>query len=403
MGQIAEVIKYEGDNNTFVWKHPIEDFNSLTQLIVHESQEAVFFLNGEALDVKGPGRHTLETQNVPQISRFLKRVTGDETPFHCEVYFVNKTEQMAIKWGTDSRVQYIEPTYHVPISVGACGELSLRIDNSRKLLIKLVGTESELSREKLVDYFKAFLMTRIKSYISQTMVKNDVNIFNIDSKLSVFSDELRELLAPDFADYGVLLEKFLVTSIAKPDGDTDYERLKKVYMAPLNIKEANIATEIELINANKEATKKLIGIQTHATENQLLGISEIDREKIDVLKRLAENPGSGSDIRNAAMGIGVGIGAGGVLGNAMNNVVGSVMGGFSAMPGMEQQPTRQNNIPEMINLKSESIQPAVNVKSEDDEMKEFQKKIAKLKMLHDGGILSDDEFAAEKNKLLSSI
>ena len=138
MGQIAEVIKYEGDNNTFVWKHPIEDFNSLTQLIVHESQEAVFFLNGEALDVKGPGRHTLETQNVPQLSRFLKRVMGDETPFHCEVYFVNKTEQMAIKWGTDSRVQYIEPTYHVPISVGACGELSLRIDNSRKLLIKLV-------------------------------------------------------------------------------------------------------------------------------------------------------------------------------------------------------------------------------------------------------------------------
>ena len=104
MEKIADVIKYEGDNATFIWKHPNEDFNSLTQLIVHESQEAIFMMNGQALDLFGPGRYTLETQNIPKIGRFLKRATGDETPFHCEVYFINKTEQMAIKWGTDSKV-----------------------------------------------------------------------------------------------------------------------------------------------------------------------------------------------------------------------------------------------------------------------------------------------------------
>ena len=65
MGQIAEIIKYEGDNSTFIWKHPCEDFNSLTQLIVHESQEAIFFMNGQALDLFGAGRYTLETQNIP--------------------------------------------------------------------------------------------------------------------------------------------------------------------------------------------------------------------------------------------------------------------------------------------------------------------------------------------------
>ena len=59
MTQIAELIKYEGDNSTFIWKHPCEDFNSLTQLIVHESQEAIFFMNGQALDLFGPGRYTL--------------------------------------------------------------------------------------------------------------------------------------------------------------------------------------------------------------------------------------------------------------------------------------------------------------------------------------------------------
>ena len=43
MAQIADIIKYEGDNTTFIWKHPSENFNSLTQLIVQESQEAIFF------------------------------------------------------------------------------------------------------------------------------------------------------------------------------------------------------------------------------------------------------------------------------------------------------------------------------------------------------------------------
>ncbi|NLC26364.1 MAG: SPFH domain-containing protein, partial [Fastidiosipila sp.] len=100
MARIADVLKYEGDNSTFIWKHPIEDFNTTTQLIVHESQEAIFFLNGQALDLFGPGRHTLETQNIPLIRKYLNKPTGDETPFHCEVYFINMVQQMAIRWGT---------------------------------------------------------------------------------------------------------------------------------------------------------------------------------------------------------------------------------------------------------------------------------------------------------------
>lgn len=62
---LASVIKYEGDNETLVWKHPIEDFNFGSQLIVHESQEAIFFRDGQALDLFGPGRYTLETQQLP--------------------------------------------------------------------------------------------------------------------------------------------------------------------------------------------------------------------------------------------------------------------------------------------------------------------------------------------------
>ncbi len=192
MANISEIIKYEGDNGTFIWKHPCEDFNSMTQLIVHESQEAIFFMNGQALDLFGPGRYTLETQNIPLIGKVLNRATGDKTPFHCEVYFINKTEQMSIKWGTDSKVQYIEPTYGFPISIGASGEMSLRVEDSRKLLVRLVGTERDLSQQKLVGFFRAFLMTRVKTYIAQVMKTNAINIFEIDENLTMFSEKFTQ-------------------------------------------------------------------------------------------------------------------------------------------------------------------------------------------------------------------
>ena len=158
---LLDIIKYEGDNSTFIWKHPREDFNTTSQLIVHESQEAVFFANGQALDLFRAGRHTLETRNIPLLRHIINIPTGGQSPFHCEVYFINKTEQMAIRWGTDSRVQYIEPTYKFPLSIGASGEMTISVQDSKKLLTKLVGAEESLDRQALVSYFRAVLMTKI--------------------------------------------------------------------------------------------------------------------------------------------------------------------------------------------------------------------------------------------------
>ena len=263
MSKIADIIKYEGDNSTFIWKHPIEDFNSLTQLIVHESQEAIFFMNGQALDLFGTGRYTLETQNIPKIGKFLNRATGDETPFHAEVYFINKTEQMSIKWGTDSKVQYIEPTYGFPISIGASGEMSLRAEDSRKLILKLVGTENFLGQQKLVSFFRSFLMTRVKTYIAQVMKNNSINIFEIDENLTMFSEAIKNLLVGDFAEYGVSLEQFFVTNVLKPDGDRQYEKFKELHFRQYaDIAEAKLKQQTDLIYAQTEAQKVVIDSPT---------------------------------------------------------------------------------------------------------------------------------------------
>ena len=323
--KIAEVLKYEGDNSTFIWKHPSEDFNSLTQLIVHESQEAVFFMNGQALDLFGPGRYTLETQNIPKIGKFFNRALGDQTPFHCEVYFINKAEQMAIKWGTDSKVQYIDPTYGFPISIGASGEMSLRAEDSRKLLLKLVGTESYLGQQKLVSFFRAFLMTRVKTYIAQIMKTNAINIFEIDENLVMFSENLHTLLIPDFEDYGVSLERFLVTNIVKPDGDRQYERFKELHFRQYaDIAEAKLRQQTDLIQAQTEAQKIVIDSQAQATKRVQEGYTYAQERGFDVAQDVAKNQAIGQ-FTNMGVGFGTMAGVGGAVGGLVGNAVAGVM------------------------------------------------------------------------------
>ena len=322
---IAEIIKYEGDNSTFIWKHPCEDFNSLTQLIVHESQEAVFMMNGQVLDIFGAGRYTLETQNIPKLGKLLNRTTDDKTPFHCEVYYINKTEQMAIKWGTDSKVQYIEPTYGFPISIGASGEMALRAEDSKKLLLKLVGTENYLGQAKLVSFFRSFLMTRVKTYIAQVIKANAINIFEIDENLTAFSENIKKLLVNDFADYGVSLEQFFVTTIVKPDGESQYEKFKSLHFRQYaDIAEAKLRQQVSVIDAQTEAQKTIIDSQAQATKRRQEGYTYQQERGFDVASEVARNEAVGQ-MTNLGVGLGAMAGVGGVVGGVVGNAVGDAL------------------------------------------------------------------------------
>ena len=318
---IADIIKYEGNNTTFVWKHPAEDFNCLTQLIVHESQEAVFFMNGQAQDVFGPGRYTLETQNIPKIGKLLNRATGDKTPFHCEVYFINKTEQMSIKWGTDSRVQYVEPTYGFPLTIGASGEMTLRVENGMKLLVKLVGTEAFLGQAQLASYFRAFLMTKVKTYLASTIKAHKINIFEIDEQLQPLSDALHEQLMSDFADYGICLERFFVMNVVKPDGEPMYEKFKSLHFRQYaDIAEAKLQQQVGVIHAETEAQKTVIASQAMATKRAQEGYTYQQERGFDVASEVARNEAVG---QYTNMGVGLGTMAG--VGGAVAGMVGGTM------------------------------------------------------------------------------
>lgn len=374
MFKIADVIKYEGDNSTFIWKYPKEDFNTTTQLIVHESQEAVFFMNGQALDLFGPGRYTLETQNIPLLRRIINIPTGGKTPFHCEVYFINKTQQMAIKWGTDSRVQYMEPTYHFPLQIGASGEMALSVKDSRRLLIKLVGTESALTQSGLVAQFRSYLMSKIKPYIAATMQNAPYNIFEVDAHMDEFSSSLKQSLTFDFNEYGISLDKFFVTTIAKPEGEPAYEKFKDIHIRQYSdVAQAQLKQKIDIIEQQTEAQKMIIESQAMATKRAQEGYTYQQERGFDVAEKVADNEAIG-EFTNMGVGFGTMAGVGGAVGGMVGNMMNETIG--------------QSNI---------------SSNQTSDGLDQFKLKLEKLKLMQESGILSEEEFNLAKQNLLKNL
>ena len=323
---IAQVIKYEGDNSTFIWKHPTTDFNIGSQLIVHESQEAVFFYNGQALDSFGPGRHTLITANLPLIGRVLNRIMGDESPFHCEVYFINKTEQMAIKWGTDTKIEYIEPTYGFPIQLGACGEMNVRLADGRKLLVHVVGTEKGLTQAQLLQRFRAFLLIHLKPTLVSQIKANHISVFEIDEHLQSLSEIVKGLLVPEFSNYGLSLEQFFITSVVKPEDDKNYRRFKEIhYRQYTDLAEAKLRQQVGVIDQQTAAQRMVIEAQGLAQKRTLEGFTYQDERGFDVAERLASNQAVGQ-MTNMGIGMGMIAGVGGTVGNQVGSILQNTLG-----------------------------------------------------------------------------
>ena len=303
---LASVVKYEGGNDTFVWKHPIEDFNLGSQLIVHESQEAIFFRDGKALDLFGAGRYTLATQNIPLLENLYKLPTNTTEVFHSEVYFVNLTTQMGIKWGTDSKVRLFDPASGLHIEIGACGNFSLRVNDSRKLLVKLVGTSSEFKQNEVmgdpysivsvVGKFKALVMNKVKANIARIIKENNINILEVDEYIDVISDKLRIAINEILDDYGLMMPEFFVTSIVTPDDDPNFRRLKqqfadktlRVREEEIRKAEAEAAQSRKILEAQTEAQLKLVGAQGDAEALKIKAQAEAEAYKAQAFAEAEE-------------------------------------------------------------------------------------------------------------------
>ena len=299
---LASIIKYEGNNETLVWKHPIEDFNFGSQLIVHESQEAIFFRDGQALDLFGAGRYTLQTQQLPLLEKVYKLPTDTEGTFHSEVYFVNLATQMGIKWGTDSKVRLFDPASGLHIEIGASGEFNIRVTNSRKLLLKVVGTTGGLGQEQLLGigngkgFFRSMVMTQVKSYLAQTIRENAISILEIDEHLMALSAALRERINAALDEYGLTMPEFYVSRIVTPDDDPNFRRMKEQYAEQyllvrqegIRKAEAEAAADRKAVEAQTAARMKIIGAQGEAEALKIQKQAEAEAYRMQAEAEAAE-------------------------------------------------------------------------------------------------------------------
>ena len=289
---IFEVIKYEGDNSTFVWKHPAEDFNTKSQLIVHETQEALLFKNGVALDLFTAGRHTLDTQNIPLLRKFVNLPFGGVSPFHCEVYFINKVVSMDVLWGTSSPIPIKDALYDIILPVGANGQFAVQIEDSRRFITTMVGTVREFNQVTLTNAFRGILMTKIKDYIANQFVKEKITFLEINAHIEGISQVIYEKLSAEFAEYGIRLVNFNVNSIFVPENDPSYVRLK-----------AALARKAEM---------------------NIVGYNYQQERTFDVLEGAAKNEGTGAGVMGAGMGLGMGANLGNVISAAFGGAIASI-------------------------------------------------------------------------------
>ena len=206
-------------NDVYAWKYPNHNLTTSTQLVVHESQEAVFFSKGEILGKFGPGKHTLTTENLPLLHKLYGLPFGKKNPFTAEVWFVNKAAPLTIDWKT-TPMRYMDPDYGQMIPLTAVGRYGLKVQDAEKFLVKLVGTLTEFNTRQLTDHFLGPLIAKTNSSIITFMTTNSIGITQIAAYLDQLSNFIKEPLEAFWADYGITMTGFYITSV---DLDTSTE------------------------------------------------------------------------------------------------------------------------------------------------------------------------------------
>jgi hypothetical protein len=157
---LIDRLKYDGPGGQAPWlvyKHPSDNLVLGTQLIVNKSQEAIFFKGGNALDVFGPGTHTLAAGNIPLLQKLVNLPFGGKTPFTAEVYYINKAAKLDLKWGTPDAFQVTEPRYHIIVNVRAYGQFGVKIADGRNFTTQIVGAlhgDDVFAYDKVASYIQ---------------------------------------------------------------------------------------------------------------------------------------------------------------------------------------------------------------------------------------------------------
>lgn len=290
----------------FAYRYPQTNLSTYTQLIVYESQEAFLFSKGKLMGKFGPGKHTLDTENLPILRSLFGIPFGGKNPFTAEIWIVNKLLPANLNWSIN-RMTIHDPDYNTQIPLTAYGQYGLKVANAEQFLINMVGTKDVFTESDMEDQAKGEFFTKVKTAVMQFMLKNNVGFKQISAYLDPISTYLKEIVAPFWDIYGLELTKFYVSSIDIDDSTPD----------GLKVKEAI-------------AQQTAMSITGHTWQQE--SAFDMANNAIEKIGGALGGEGGGGSLLGGLLAI-----------NMMNNMAGSGMVGSMMQPQFNQQ-SYQNSV-----------------------------------------------------------
>lgn len=213
MTRVFDIIEYMDEGRKeMVHRFPERgsgDFRIGSQLIVRESQAAIFFRDGKALDVFGAGRHTITTANVPLVVDLIGKAFSGQTPFKAEVYFVTTRELNDLKWGTPQPITIMDPILRMA-RVTSYGTYAIQITEPQLFVTKVVGTQNLFTTRDVSNFFRSILLTKILDVIGEM----GVSVLQMAAQAEQIAAAVRVKSSEEFEARGVTLNSFYIEAIS---------------------------------------------------------------------------------------------------------------------------------------------------------------------------------------------
>lgn len=255
MARVFDVVEYPSEMaDELVHRFPetgIADLRFGSQVIVRESQAAVFFRDGRALDVLGPGRHTISTANVPLLTNLLGKLFGDRTPFTAEVYFVSMREFADRKWGTPQPIIVRNTGVGLGIALlQGFGTYSFQVKDPQQFVTQIVGQLGAYRTSDIETRLRTMLLSRLQDLLGETTSqKNVLDLIGLTDELGA---GVRAKSQDDFLAIGLLLKSFYIGNL-KPS-DKSAKELREMGMLDMQT-----YTQLQAADAMRDAAQNPSG------------------------------------------------------------------------------------------------------------------------------------------------
>jgi membrane protease subunit (stomatin/prohibitin family) len=216
MSPILDLIEWVDESSTDIVRRVPEvgsgEFRLGSQVVVRDSQRAVFFRDGRGLDVLGPGRHTLSTQNIPILADLISIPFGGRSPFRAEVVFVSMRQFLDMKWGTPQPIIFRDSELGM-VRLRAFGTYAMEVADPQLFVTKIVGTQGAFTTREIEDYLRGVIVAELTSVLGSILT----SILDLAGRYNDLAVAVKASVQDDFASVGLNLRAFYVGAVTPPD------------------------------------------------------------------------------------------------------------------------------------------------------------------------------------------